>query len=294
MLEYAAMSAIIGCDLGGTKCALARYNAETFAIEAQEQWPTHALRGWESIFPELTERIRRMVTPETRGIGIGVPGLVRQPDGLVLTMPNIPGARDIPLRKFLQQEISTPIFVENDANCFTLAEATLGAGKDCDVVIGVTMGTGVGGGIVIKKQVFHGAHGFAAEVGHMLLMPGKPPFLTDDMRGDTEQFLSGGSWKKRCAQARRPEDYLEGAVCSFMHADVCRELAWLCTNLTHLLDPDIIIFGGSAGRALKGHFPLIEEEFRRWVLPGTPLPRLAIATMDHAPTLGAALLVRSS
>ena len=134
-------------------------------------------------------------------------------------------------------------------------------------------------------------HGFAAEIGHMLLMPGKPPFVTDDMRGDTEQFLSGGSWRKRCHQAKRPEDYLEGAVCSFMHADVCREIAWLCTNLTHLLDPDVIVFGGSAGRALKGHLELIGAEFRRWVLPGTPLPRLAIAEMDHAPTLGAALLV---
>lgn len=292
VLEYATVPAIIGCDIGGTKCALARYDAVTFAVEAEEQWPTRAAQGWKSVLPEVIDRLRHMVTPSTKGIGLGVPGLIEQPDGRVLMMPNIPGAEDIPLQSLLSQEFPLPIVIENDANCFTLAEATLGAGKGCNVVIGVTMGTGVGGGIVIEGKIFHGAHGFAAEVGHMLLVPGKPPYLTEDMRGDTEQFLSGGSWKKRCQQARRPEDYLEGAVCSFMHADVCRELAWLCTNLTHLLDPNIIIFGGSAGRALKGHFPLIEEEFRRWVLPGTPLPRLAIATMDHAPTLGAALLVR--
>src|SRR3989338_3169374 len=108
MLEYAIMSAIIGCDLGGTKCALARYNAETFAVEEQDQWPTQAALGWERLFPEVIKRVRRIVTPQTRGIGIGVPGLLQQPDGLVLTMPNIPGARDIPLRTILQGELPLP------------------------------------------------------------------------------------------------------------------------------------------------------------------------------------------
>jgi glucokinase len=169
----------------------------------------------------------------------------------------------------------------------------LGAGKDHDIVIGITLGTGVGGGVVIHQKIQRGAHGFAGEIGHMLLRPGQPPYKTENKRGDIEQFLSGTAMGKRCAEAQRPDEYLEGAVCEFMRPEIFREVAWLITNLTHAFDPSIIIFGGSAGRALKPHFGAIKKELQNWLLPTVDAPELAISVLDDAGLRGAALLAQS-
>lgn len=283
---------ILGFDLGGTKSFVSRYDAQTWELQTHERLPTNADRGWEAVLEDVVHLIERVRLPDTVAVGIGVPGLVRQPGGRVLTMPNIPGAVDVPLQEILEERIKLPVRVDNDANCFALAEALGGAGKGGRVVVGITMGTGVGGGIVIDGKIFQGAHGFAGEVGHMLLVPGQPPFDTSDERGEVEQFLSGTAFAKRCVAAQRPEDYLEGQVCSFLQPHVFREVAWLCVNLTHLLDPDVIVFGGSAGKALRSHLEKVATELQRWLLPGTPLPRIACEESKHPATLGAAMLVK--
>src|SRR5690606_34007907 len=133
-----------------------------------------------------------------------------------------------------------------------------------------------GGGIIIDGKIFRGANGFAGEIGHMLLKPGEPPYPTQDKRGEVEQFLSGTAMGKRCEAASHPGEYLEGEVCEFMRPDVFREVAWLVTNLTHLIDPSVIVFGGSAGHALKPHLSKVETELKKWMLPGTPIPALKI------------------
>ena len=125
----------------------------------------------------------------------------------------------------------------------------------------------------------------------MLLKPGEPPFVTEDKRGDVEQFVSGTALGKRCQEAKTPEEYLEGEVCGFLQPMIFREIAWIIVNVTHLMDPSVIVFGGSAGRALEPHFDEVREELKTWMLPNTPLPDLAIAELKDAATRGAALLV---
>ena len=95
---------------------------------------------------------------------------------------------------------------------------------------------------------------------------------------------------KRCTQAENPLEYFEGEVCSFLQPQVFRELAWFVTNLTYLLDPSIIVFGGSAGLALMPHMDKVRAELKTWMLPGTPVPELARAKVDDAGAVGAALL----
>lgn len=286
------MPNVIGVDLGGTKTALARYDSETWQPQEQAKADTHADKEFSHVYGDMLALIDGLKNDETTGIGIGVPGLVLQPEGKIIKLPNIPGAEGYDLQKQLANDTKLNVHVNNDANCFALAEALHGAGKGHSVCVGITMGTGVGGGIVIDGKLFCGAHGYAAEIGHMLLKPGEPPYETDDKRGDTEQFLSGSAFGKRCEAAGKPEDYLEGEVCEFMRPEVFKEVAWLCTNMAHLLDPDIIVFGGSAGHALAPHLDAIEKELKQWMLPGTPLPKLGIASVRHSATLGAALLVR--
>ena len=269
-----------------------RYDAATFEVQADERRPTKASEEFTRVFEDMVHLLEKLRTKETVGIGVGVPGLVRHPSGEVLTMPNIRGAENFALQEVLHSRLSLPVTVDNDGNCFALAEALHGAGSGQKVVVGITMGTGVGGGIVIDGNIFHGSNGFAAEIGHMLLRPGDPPFETGDRRGDVEQFLSGTAMGLRCREAKRPEEYLEGEVCGFLQPAVFREVAWMCVSLIHLLDPSIIVFGGSAGEALKPYLPEIGRELQKWMLPGTPLPLLSIARLMDAGTRGAALLRR--
>jgi glucokinase len=162
-------------------------------------------------------------------------------------------------------------------------------------MIGITMGTGVGGGIVINEKLFHGHTGYAGEFGHMLLRPGQVPYkeaIESHIRGEVEQFLSGTAMGKRCVDASNPDEYLQGEVCEFMHPEIYKEITWLCTNLIHTLDPSVIVFGGSAGRALGPHLSKIETELKNWLLPGTPVPVLKIAELKDAAVRGAALLTQ--
>jgi glucokinase len=279
---------VVAVDLGGTKADVARVDAATWEILSKERVPTRAKDGFRAVLDDVAAAVARQRDASTVAVGIGVPGLVSK--GVVLASPNIADSRDVKVKDVLETLTGLPVHVGNDANCFALAEARMGAAQGKGVVVGITFGTGVGGGIVIDGKVFEGAHGYAAEIGHMLLKPGEPPYDTDDKRGEVEQFLSGTAMGKRCEDARTPEDYLEGAVCSFMRPDVYREVAWLCANLLYLIDPDLIVFGGSAGHSLAGHVDAIETELKNWLMPGTPLPTIVAATTKDAGILGAALL----
>ncbi len=279
---------IIGVDLGGTNMRVARFDAKTMEKQEELKAQTDAPAGFSKVLDDIMELVEKLKNSETVAIGIGVPGLVSK--GKLLKAPNIPQSENIDVKSTLEKKFNLPVSVGNDANCFALAEATLGSGKGHDIVVGITFGTGVGGGIIINGKIFEGAHGYAAELGHMLLKPGQPPFKTEDMRGEVEQFLSGTAMGKRCEEARTPEDYLHGAVCSFMQPDIYREVAWLCTNIHYFLDPDLIIFGGAAGHTLAEHVDAIEKEMKQWMLPGTPLPKIAAAEIRDAGVIGAALL----
>ncbi len=282
-------STIVGVDLGGTKTVVALIDAETKEILSVESFETKAHEGFAVVLEDIIAAIQRHRRDDTVAIGLGVPGLVDRVSRKIVTMPNIPHAEGTDPRSIIAKRTGLPVSIDNDARCFAYAEALLGAGKGESVVIGVTLGTGVGGGIVLNGKLFEGAHGFAAELGHMLLMPGQPPYETADKRGEVEQFLSGTAMGRRCEAAKRPEEYLEGEVCGFMQPQVFREVAWLVTNLSHLVDPSVVVFGGSAGRALKPHLSAIEVELRQWMLPKMPLPRLAIGLLKNAAVLGSAL-----
>jgi len=284
------MPTVIGIDLGGTKIAATRFDTSTWKAQASERMGTQAGKPFEAVVKNILDVIAKLKAPDTVAIGIGVPGLIKRPEGTILMLPNVPGAEGFPLQERIAKETGLPVNVENDSSCFTLAEALRGAGKGHDVVIGVTMGTGVGGGMVIDGKLFHGSHGFSTEIGHMLLRPGEPPYETRDKRGEIEQFLSGTALGKRCPQAKKPEEYLEGETCKDLHAKVITEVAQMCATLTHCIDPSVIVFGGSAGRALKPHLAKIEKELAKWVFPGTPPPHLAIGTLEDAGALGAAMV----
>lgn len=287
-------STLIGIDLGGTKTAIALFEKDTMKELSLKVFPTEAARGFEAVKQSLLSEIAALRRHDTVAIGLGVPGIIDHVTGTVVTMPNIPGAEGSELAAYMQCETRLPTVIENDARCFTLAEALVGAGRGHAVVLGITLGTGVGGGIVIDGEIYRGSHGYAGEVGHMLLQPGKPPYPTEDKRGEVEQFLSGTAMGKRCEAAESPQQYLEGTVCGFMQPEIVREVAWLIVNAVHTIDPSVVIFGGSAGRALRKHLPRITQELASWMLPAIRAPILAVSELPDAAVMGAALLAKEA
>lgn len=283
-------SSVIGIDLGGTKTALALFDTATMTPRASKIFPTEAHKGFSAVIDLLLKEVNVIRCTDTIAIGLGIPGFIDPKSQQVISMPNIPDSSGKDLRKWISESTNLPVSLENDARCFALAEALAGSGMGHRIVLGITLGTGVGGGIVIDGELFHGAHGYAGEVGHALLVPGQTLYPTEDQRGDVEQYISGTAMGRRCEAAKRPQDYLEGQVCGFLQPEVLREVAWLVVNAMHFIDPSIIIFGGSAGRALKPHLASIEKELQNWLLDGMSTPKIVCSSLEDSAVRGAALL----
>ena len=161
----------VGIDLGGTKIEGILLN-ENFDEITRKRIPTNQDQGYDSILKSILSLIQdlRLKSNSETSIGICTPGIISKDTGL-LKNSNTQCLIGKPLKDDLENMLKQKISMENDANCFALAEATLGAGKNFNVVFGVIMGTGVGGGIVIRKQIHSGHSNIAGEWGHHCIRP---------------------------------------------------------------------------------------------------------------------------
>ena len=190
----------LGIDLGGTSVKAAVVSEEGALLRT---WniPTEADRGGSHVIRRLLDLCRRMLEElpngVTRdriiGIGIGCPGVFNYETGeLVAGAVNLPGLSGTPLRALFEKELGLPTRVDNDANVFALAEAKWGAGEGAETALAYTLGTGVGGGVVIGGRVFRGAWGFAGELGHITVEPEGLPCPCGN-RGCVEQYASANA-----------------------------------------------------------------------------------------------------
>ncbi|HSV85337.1 MAG TPA: ROK family protein [Levilinea sp.] len=211
------------------------------------------------------------------GIGMGAPGLVDASSGVLLFAPNLKW-RDVPLRKILESKFSYPVYVENEANMATLGESTFGAGRDARYVLYVSAGVGLGGGIVVNKQLLQGSSGFAGEIGHMTIEPHGEPCNCGNT-GCWETLVSQRAVFKRIREAALQQDTvlndrLEGMVFMDVVAaarqgdavtlaalnETGRHLGTGIANLVNALDPEMVIFGGILSLASEFILPAIQAE----------------------------------
>jgi glucokinase len=189
---------LAGIDLGGTSIKLGLATDDGDVLH-RESFPTHGEEGPARVIDRIVERLRDAMqraaaTDRTNplcGIGIGVPGLVDIDRGITRFLPNLPTQwRDVPLATILGEAFQCPIRVLNDARCATLGESRFGAGRDVQTMILLTLGTGVGGGIVIDGRLRLGALGAAGELGHQTILPDGPRCGCGN-RGCLETLASG-------------------------------------------------------------------------------------------------------
>ena len=194
----------VGVDIGGTnlKAGLVNDEGSILAMEKRKIAEVSDQKALVEALVALTQSLteRGGLTPEQiRSVGVGVPGAVEIHSGAVLYTCNLP-LRNVPLRKLFHRYLPYPLYVENDANCAALAEYYAGAGMGSKRFVTITLGTGVGAGILHNGQIYHGANGMAGEVGHMsIVYHGEP--CPCGRRGCWERYASASALKRLTARA---------------------------------------------------------------------------------------------
>ncbi len=168
----------IGVDLGGTNLRVAAIDQNGTIIDRVSE-PAVYDTGPERVISDICKVIKnvreRIGTEGLRGVGIGVPGFIDMESGVILGSANLPGFGGLPVRDQIQEHLGTQIILENDANAAALGEMWMGAGRDVKDLILLTLGTGIGGGIVFDGKILHGFRGMAGEFGHMTVFPDGNP-----------------------------------------------------------------------------------------------------------------------
>jgi glucokinase len=278
----------IAVDLGGTNLRIAAVNEEGKILDKLTTG-TEVKKGRDFVIREMTDAIQSLSTKhrgsgEFVGIGIGVPGFIDMSTGTIIHSPNLPGWEDFPVRDEIERQLSTQVILENDANAAAMGEKWLGAGRKLDDMAMYTLGTGVGGGIILNGRIFHGMTGMAAELGHYCIEPdghpcgcgsrgcleqyasataivrmareaydsGNAPDLADAARGDVE-FTSRGIYQ--LAVQGHPS-------AKKVYQRVGRALGIAVAGTVNALNLPMYVIGGGAASAWDAFAPAMFEELK--------------------------------
>ena len=280
-----------GIDLGGTKIECAVLDGGRAIV--RKRVPTEADRGYDHILGQISRVLDEAgaeVGQRPSAVGIGTPGSADPRTGLMRNA-NTTALIGRPLPADLGSRLGIPVWVANDANCFALAEATLGAAKGYRTVFGVIMGTGAGGGLVVDGKVLDGASGIAGEWGHNVLEPGGEPCYCGK-RGCVETVLCGPALERWHARYTGEEKKLAEIA-----AEDGRTIDHLCDSfgralsvVVNIFDPDAIVLGGGVSNVERlysdGAEALKRAVFHDAYHPVVLRPSLG----DSAGVFGAAML----
>ena len=258
---------VIGIDLGGTAIKLGRFSADGHLLEQQQlQTPQPATPG--AVCIALVEAIDDL-DPNRRAlvVGIGLPGPMDVGARVARICINLPGWEDIPLADWLESRLQRRVTLANDGNCALVGEAWMGAAKGCSDVVMLTLGTGVGGGVMLSGRLFTGHNGAAAEPGLIGLDPSGPPCNSGN-RGSLEQFAS-------IAALRRLWDGDPAELATLAaHGDAKAQAVWSrygstlgvgISSLVYMFTPELVLLGGGISGAASHFLPSVRKEVEQRV-----------------------------
>jgi len=287
----------IGIDLGGTKIEGIFLDDKLNVIE-RTRIPTQQEKGYNSIIDSIVSLVNSLKknSDDTVSIGVSAPGAISKKTGLIKNS-NTHCLIGMSLKEDLEQALKQKIALDNDANCFTMAEAAMGAAKEYNVVFGVILGTGVGGGIVINGNLHRGRTNIAGEWGHHTLrIDGNKCYC--GKLGCVETYISGPALEKRWTTLTGKTEALPSIIQNI--DDTKSGLQWKkeflenfaigLANVIDILDPDVIVLGGGVS-----NIPFLYDEGRDYVydkvfsdLVETPILKNQLG--DSAGVFGASLL----
>ena len=299
---------VVGMDLGGTNLRVAGVGANGGIVELYRV-QTLAREGPEPVIERVVAAIGLVCERLTGsggsvlGVVLGAPGIISSRDGTIVASPNLPGWRDVPLRDRVAAAIGLPVLLENDANAAAYGEYWRGAGEGCSSMVLLTLGTGVGGGLVLGGELWRGADGMAGEIGHITVDPGGRTCRCGNA-GCLETYASATGIVDRYRELsgleeavsaeevhRRAHEGDPNARQSYREAG--RSLGMAFAALVNLLNPERIVVGGGVLPAWDLFMPAAEQEMRRRAfVAAASRVRLAPAALgDLAGVTGAAGLL---
>ncbi|MGD8191838.1 ROK family glucokinase [Brevibacillus ginsengisoli] len=311
---------IAGVDLGGTAIKVALFDT-TGAMLGKTQVPTPVQEGIDTIISTIHHTVLNLIgeikldKTKLLGIGVGVPGFVDEKTGVILEAVNL-HCKNVPLRDSLQKLANVPVFIGNDANNAALGEMWQGSGKGANDLVAITLGTGVGGGVIVGGQVIQGVTGAGGEIGHISIVPSGGPQCNCGKTGCLETYTSATAIKRegnRAAQEQtspflaerlssqgkvNAKDVFDAAIAGDEAALAIVDQAayYLGLGLSHLatiLNPAKIVIGGGVSAAGDFLFDRVRASFKQFTLPicYDACEILPATTGNDAGVIGAAWLV---
>ncbi len=253
-------NSILAIDVGGTNIKFGV--VEDGIVKESGTIPTEADLGRDFVLGKIIDIIRAH-SKEVKSAGVAIAGLVEHREGIVFAPPNLPGWDNVKLREIIKRETGFESYILNDANAFAIGEWKYGAGHGKDNVIAITLGTGVGGGIIVQGKLLVGATHFAGEIGHMIIDPSGSS-CNCGQRGCWETYLGSVYFMRRVKSYYEREnlhldDYTPKTLYNlakegdYKALDLWREygeyLGIGLTNLIHIFDPDVVVIGGGISNA---------------------------------------------
>lgn len=290
---------VIGIDLGGTKIKFGVITEEGEISGQEILLPTESSRKAEEIIGTIVQGINQALQSaslkieDIEGIGIGSPGPLDVKNGIILKAPNLPTMNNFPLRQKIQDIFKIPVEMNNDGNCFALGEAFFGAGKESSIVCGVTLGTGLGFGIVFDKKIYMGATGTAAEIwcspygGKIFEEYGSARTISRLYKERTGERLTAIEIYNLAKSNHRP------ALDTFN--EFGSTLGEILSILVNVLDPDVMVIGGSVSNSWEFFHMSMEQNLLQHINeePRKHLKIHRTTLEDNAGLLGAAALIFS-
>jgi glucokinase len=300
---------IIGIDLGGTNLKIALFDSrlsfkqKKFFSTAEFSQPQSLIEGIvRAVFEIIKEN--KLKKSDILGVGVGLPGPVDVSRGVAHFFPNIPGWIDVPVEKILRKKTGLEVFVDNDANLMCLAEFKLGSAKGAKNAVCLTLGTGVGGGLIIDSKLYRGSSYAAGEIGHMPInLKGRP--CNCGGTACLESYIGNrriACLVKKVFKKDIPLDELSRMAARNnpkavrIWEDVGEKLGVALVSVVNLLNPDRIVIGGGVANAGRILFSRIEEVIitRAMVVQAAKVKVFKAKLGNDAGMLGGALLVKEN
>ena len=285
----------VGLDVGGTTMKAGVVDDQGRPLSAVSL-PTEAHKGQEHGLAQMCASIRQAVAEaglqlsDVAAIGVATPGLMDIPAGVILDPPNLKPWRNVPVRQHIHETFCLPTAFQNDANAAAYGEYWAGAGRDVNSLVMFTLGTGIGGGIILADRILEGEHSHGGELGHIKIEMTRPRTCGCGRKGCLEAYASATSVVQRTREAlaedkdrsslhqiKNEEDLTSHAIFDAASAGdelasrIVEETAFYLAvgamNLMHTIDPDMVVFGGGMTAAGESFLERIRHHVRELAFP---------------------------
>jgi len=291
-------TATLGIDIGGTRIKAIALSSSQEIIEKYEG-PSDASNGPEAVRRALglTVGYFKGKSLEINGVGLGCAGSVDPQRGVVRNSPNFSEWNNVPLKEWMERDFGLNATVDNDANCAVYCEWKMGDVRDAKNVVLLTLGTGIGGGLILDGKLFKGSTGTAGELGHFsIYADGKP--CPCGNRGCFERYCSASALREVAGQYSARDVFMQATTPKFapiIERFLCDFSVGL-TSLANIFDPDVILVGGGVAKGVAPHFPRLKEWLKHNAFPAVAAHvKLDVTKFgNQSGAIGAALIAQET